>query len=112
MGRELRADTDELRVAADYLDMHAAALRDDHGAAHAKLSSAVAGFGPTLSAGALDERIAAWEQETAEHHAELMQHSEGHRVAATRYTTADSGGSAQITAAGAGIDEATRTIDM
>lgn len=99
MSKKLHVSTDELRIAAAQLDMHAADLSRGHAAAHANMASAVTGFGTTLSAAALTERITQWEQETAEHHAELGHHCEGHRAAVASYTTTDSDSSAGIAAA-------------
>src|SRR4051812_20275566 len=104
MSRELHADTHELRMTADVLDMHAADLQGEHSAAHEKMSSAVSGFGDTSSAAALNERIAQWEQETAEHHAELVEHSDGHRAAGTHYTNTDSQNSTAIQAVGSSVE--------
>jgi uncharacterized small protein (DUF1192 family) len=90
--------------------MHAADFSHEHAVAHARLSSAVAGFGSTLSATALNERIALWEQETADHHADLMHHGEGHRAAGAQYSAVDEDSSAQITTAGSDFDGASRAL--
>lgn len=99
-------------MTAEQLGMHAVDLRHDHAVAHAKLASTITGFGTTLSATALNERIAQWELETADHHAELLRHSDGHRVARTQYTTTDSNSESQITDAGGGINEAASAVDL
>ncbi|MEU0496750.1 hypothetical protein [Mycobacterium sp. NPDC006124] len=75
MGKKLHVNTDELRMAAERLDMHAADLGHGHAVAHANIASAVPGFGASLSAAALAERVAQWELETAEHQAELARHA-------------------------------------
>lgn len=111
MSSEMRISTDELRMTADQLDMYASDLRHDHAASHANMASAVPGFGAALSAAALNDRIAEWEQETAEHHAELGRHGEAHRVACSAYTTVDLDSSERIIASGGGVDVATGAVD-
>jgi hypothetical protein len=112
MSNELRVDTDELRIAAAQLDMYAADLHQHHAAAHANMASAIPGFGAAMSAAALIERIAQWEEETAMHHAELGQHRDGHRIGSVNYATTDADCSAQITAAGGDFNEAPGAIDL
>jgi cell division protein ZapA (FtsZ GTPase activity inhibitor) len=112
MSDALRVNTDQLRMTADQLDMHAADLRNEHTKAHTKLASTVPGFGAALSAAALNERLAQWEQETAEHHSELMQLSHVHRVAESLYTRTDSSSTVNITTAGASMDAAASRIDL
>jgi ferritin-like metal-binding protein YciE len=111
MSRELRVNADELRIAADQLDMYAVDLRHDHAAAHANMASAVPGFGSALSAAALNERIVQWEQETDEHHAELARYGERHRMAGFSYDSTDSDSSERIIASGGGVDEAAVGLD-
>ena len=100
MSAQLHVDTDDLRMTAERLDMHAAELRDSHAAAHADMASAVPGFGTALSAAALNDRIARWEQETAEHHAEIERHGVGHRFAGASYSATDSENGERINATG------------
>ena len=89
MSKQLRVDVEQLCITADLIDMHAADLRHEHSAAHADMASAVPGFGASMSAKALNDRIAQWERETEDHHAELGRHGEGHRVAGTSYASSD-----------------------
>jgi hypothetical protein len=112
MSNELRVNADELRIAAAQLEMHAADLHEHHTAAHANMASAVPGFGTGLSAAALTERIAQWEEETAIHHAELGKHSDGHRLGSANYATTDSDCSAQIMVAAGNFDEASGAVDL
>ena len=112
MSGEVRVNTDELRMTADQLDMHAADLADSHATAHANMASVVPGFGTSLSAAALNNRIAHWESETAEHHAELQHHRDGHQVACAHYAKTDGESSEQITAAADALDEAARAQDL
>lgn len=108
MSKVLRVSADELRMAADHLDLHATDLCAGHAAAHATMASAVTGFGSSSSAAALTQRVAQWEQETAEHCAELANHSNGHRTASALYATTDLESSARIASAGGVVDEAAR----
>jgi hypothetical protein len=112
MSKGLRVNAEELRMAAAELEMHAADLYEHHAAAHANMASAVPGFGAALSAAALTERIAQWEEETALHHAELGRHSDGHRIGSANYSATDADCSAQITAAGSDINGATGAVDL
>lgn len=112
MSDALRVNTDQLRMTADQLDMHAADLRNEHTKAHAKLASAIPGFGAALSAAALNQRMAHWEQETAEHHSELMQLSHVHRVANSLYLSSDSNSTVNISTAGASMDDTASRLDF
>jgi cell division protein ZapA (FtsZ GTPase activity inhibitor) len=100
MSAQLRVDTEELRMTANKLDMHAAELCENHAVAHADMISAIPGFGTALSAAALSERISQWEQETAEHQGEIERHGEGHRFAGASYSSTDSDSGERINAVG------------
>jgi len=110
MTKNLHVNTDELEMTAHRLDMHAADLAHGHAVAHANMASALPGFGASLSAAALTERIAQWELETAEHHAELGHHSEGHRAAVANYTATDSDSSAIIASVWSNADASREII--
>ena len=84
--------------AADHVDVAAETLRSDHGSAHARIAAAKSGWIGTSST-ALAAAATKWEDDSAAHYSELIDHVEALRSAASMYASTDSQSKAAIDAA-------------
>lgn len=99
MPQPLRVVTDDLSVSAATVDTHADQMRARHATADAKMESASAGV-PAGSAVALGAALTKWQADTSTLYGQLVGHGHGLRSGAQAYSTVDSGGAAEIDAAG------------
>ena len=99
MGKDLRVDPAEVRMAADHVDVAADGLRTDHGAAHERIGTAQAGWIGT-SGEALSKVAAKWEDDSTKHYNELIGHVEGFKSAAAQYVGTDHQEATEIENAG------------
>ncbi len=95
----LKVDPTELHAAADQLDGHATEFLATHQTAQSRAGQA--GLGSGLSAAALPQMVAAWEDESTRLGKHFEKHAAGHREAATRYVKTDIAGAEGIDDAGA-----------
>ena len=99
MGKDLRVDPVEVRMAADHVDVAADGLRMDHGVAQERIGTAQAGWIGT-SGDALSKLSTKWEEDTTRHYNELIAHVEGFKSAAANYVSTDNQEAADIGNAG------------
>jgi WXG100 family type VII secretion target len=99
MGKDLRVDPAEVRMAADHVDVAADGLRTDHGAAQERIGTAQAGWIGT-SGEALSKVAAKWEDDSTKHYNELIGHVEGFKSAAAQYVGTDHQEATEIENAG------------
>jgi len=99
MGKDLRVDPAEVRMAADHVDVAADGLRTDHGAAQERIGTAQAGWIGT-SGQALSKVAAKWEDDSTKHYNELIGHVEGFKSAAAQYVGTDHQEATEIENAG------------
>ena len=99
MGKDLRVDPAEVRMAADHVDVAADGLRTDHGAAQERIGTAQAGWIET-SGEALSKVAAKWEDDSTKHYNELIGHVEGFKSAAAQYVGTDHQEATEIENAG------------
>lgn len=102
MGKDLRVDPAEVRMAADHVDAAADGLRTDHGVAQERIGTAKAGWIGT-SGDALSKVAAKWEEDSAAHYSELVAHVEGFNAAAAQYVGTDNQESADIDTAASNL---------
>ncbi len=95
MGKDLRVDPAEVRMAADHVDAAADGLRADHGVAQERIGIAQAGWIGT-SGDALAKVAAKWEDDSTAHYNALIAHVEGFKAAAAQYVGTDNQESADI----------------
>jgi WXG100 family type VII secretion target len=95
MGKDLRVDPAEVRMAADHVDAAADGLRNDHGVAQERIGTAKAGWIGT-SGDALSKVAAKWEEDSTRHYNELVAHVEGFKSAAAQYVGTDNQESTDI----------------
>ena len=102
MGQPLRVVTEDLRVSAATVDVHADDLRARHAAADGKIGSSQRGL-PAGSAVALGAAVTKWQADTSALYEQLVGHSHGLRSGAAAYQVADDSGATAVDAAGDGI---------
>jgi WXG100 family type VII secretion target len=98
MGKDLRVDPADVRMAADHVEVAAEGLKSDHGTAQERIGTAQAGWIGT-SGDALSKLATKWEQDSAAHYTDLVGHVEGFKAAAAQYVGTDDRESADIDAA-------------
>jgi WXG100 family type VII secretion target len=86
--QELRVDPADVRIGANFVDMHAGDLHEGHDAAHKRITAAQSGW-IGASEAALSARMTELEEETAAHCRELHGHRDNLRTAADSYDTTD-----------------------
>lgn len=99
MGKDLRVDPVDVRMAADHVDVAADGLRADHGVAQERIGTAQAGWIGT-SGEALSKLSTKWEEDTTRHYNELIAHVEGFKSAAANYVGTDHNEATEIENAG------------
>ncbi len=102
MSEKLRVDPLEVRMAADHVNAAADSLRSAHGAAHERMGAAQAGWIGTSAAG-LSATTTKWEEESASHCTELLEHAEDLRSAAAEYVRTDDNAATEIDSAGSNL---------
>ena len=99
MGKDLRVDPVEVKMAADHVDVAADGLRADHGVAQERIGTAQAGWIGT-SGDALAKLSTKWEEDSTRHYNDLIAHVEAFKSAAANYVSTDTQGATDIENAG------------
>ena len=102
MADELRVDPADLHVGAAQVEVHAEEMMAAHTQAHGQMAEAAPGI-VGASVAALAALTSHWEAESAGQFAEMIEHSEKFRSAATQYDSTDSATSSQIDGAARAI---------
>lgn len=84
----LRVDTDDLRMSADFMDMHGEDLRREHAAADTSIADSAAEW-VGASAAALQAKLAEWQRVTAHATGEFTYHNAAFKKVAVEFETMD-----------------------
>lgn len=102
MPGEVRVTTEDLKVSASHVDMHADNLRLRHGTADGQLEAAQPGL-PAGSAAALSGAVTKWQQDTTHQYTRMIDHSNGLRSGAASYAEVDDRSAENLGAAGTSV---------
>jgi WXG100 family type VII secretion target len=104
MKQELRVDPADVRIGANFVDMHAGDLHEGHDAAHKRITAAQSGW-IGASEAVLSARMTELEEETAAHCRELREHCDNLSTAADTYETTDTDAAAGFVQNQAELDQ-------
>ncbi len=99
MPRPIRVVPEDLHTSATKVDNHAEELEARHTSAHGRIEAAQVGT-PAVSAAALSAAVAKWQTDSSTLVGNLLQHGEGLRGAAVRYTSTEESNTSDVTAVG------------